>query len=213
MSEDIEQQITSEIIEKAAVLRGLDRELAFRRQRLAAAHATQAGDATKTREMLLLKTELVTRCTAACGRVEMLRSDLVAARHELMHIGQREKEVDSKIEALKHFYKDEYDRLDLLLQQQQEQGGSSPMSILQTTEQRELALHHFCMDVLQRACIKFDELDQKAEASRARISVLAQSVAQLQLKHLELDRELAAPDPVLEELKGRLADRQRVSRC
>ena len=43
--------------------------------------------------------------------------------------------------------------------------------------------------------------------------MLAQLVVQLQLKHLELDRELAAPDPVLEELKGRLADRQRVTRC
>ena len=154
MSQDIERSSRRQ----PCVLRGLDRELAFRRQRLAAAHATQAGDATKTREMLLLKTELVTRCTAACGRVEILRNDLVAARQELMHIGQREKEVASQIEALKHFYKDEYDRLDLLLQQQQEQSGSSPMSILQTTEQRELALHHFCMDVLQRAYLSASSL-------------------------------------------------------
>ena len=171
MSQDITQQLTSQIMDKAAVMRGQDQELAFRRQRLAAVHATQAGEATKTRELLLQKTELATGCTAESGRVEILRNDLVAARQELMHIGQREKEVASQIKALKHFYKDEYDRLDQLLQQeqeeqqqqqqqqqQQEQSGSSPMSILQTTEQRELALHHFCMDVLQRAYLSASSL-------------------------------------------------------
>ena len=209
MSQDIKQQLTSQIMEKAAVLRGLDRELAFRRQRLAAAHATQAVETTKARELLLQKTELETRCAAACSRVEIKRCDLKAARHELMLIRQQEKESDSQIEAVHHFYKDEFDRLDQQLQQQQEQ-HASPILILRTTMQREHFLYYLCADLLQRSCIKFDEFDQKAAATRARISVLDQSVAQLQQKHLELDLQLAAPDVALEDLMRRLTGRQRV---
>ena len=205
-------QLEAEIVEKDAVLCGLDRELAFQRQSAAAALATEAQEATETRKLVLQKTELAIQCAAACDRVEILRSDLVAARHGLMQIGQREKEADSQIEALHHFYKDEFDRLDEQLQQQQEQ-HASPALILHTAVQREHFMYYLCTDLLQKSRIKLDELDRTAEASRARISVLAQSVAQLQLKHLELDRELAAPDPVLEELKGRLSERQRVSRC
>ena len=95
------------------------------------------------------------------------------------------------------------------LQQQQEQ-PADPTLILRTSKQREMTLHHLCTDIMFRTLIKFEELHQKAEAAKARQGELAQSVAQLQHRErLELGRQLAAHDVALEELFGRLADRQK----
>ena len=187
-----------------------------------AAHAAQSNVAHRLKELLLKKADLEGQCLAAFGRAvnSVCISEVEAAHHELRHIAQQGDEVCSQLKALQgddsssSFYIDKYGVLDQELQQLQEQ-HADPTLILRTTKQREMTLHHLCTDIMFRTFIKFEVLHQKAEATKARLSELAHSVVQLQQRQrLELGRQLAAPDvESLEELKGRLADRQKVRGC